>query len=103
MMINSALRSRSLLRACTFLAAFLAVGYAAVVMFNEDRPLAESKGLSQKNVQAEAPAVYFTLSKDECLAKNRAWNLQDSSCISFTDLSLCNNLDGEWEYPAKCQ
>lgn len=103
-MTNSLHRSRDLFRVSAFLATFLVIVYASVVMFNQDPTLSSEAPVALQSEEASAaPTVTFKLTREECLSKNMAWNLGDNSCINFTDLRFCHQLDGEWIYPAKCK
>lgn len=92
-----------LLRGLVFVAGFMAVAYAALYVLNAEKPLPEVTPLQQVVPGQAQPSVYFGFSREECLGQNMAWNLDDKSCLNFSDLSLCYSLEGNWQYPAKCK
>lgn len=96
-------KSQYLLRGLVFVAGFMAVVYAILYVLNSDKPLPEVTPLQQVEANPNQPIVSFSFSREECLAQDMAWNLEDKSCMNFTDLSLCYSLEGNWQYPAKCK
>lgn len=102
-MINRHSRQRYLLRGLIFVAGFMAVVYTSLYVLNTEKPLPEVNPLPQVETSQTQPKVYFGFSREECLSQEMAWNLDDKSCMNFLDLDLCNNLEGNWQYPDKCK